>query len=434
MRIAVPAFRRSAWVLVLIAGTSLGLAPLENRERSRTIVSVLRTEGTLRALGGLDLDFLGEKDGRLYIVARPEDLTVLSSRRVPYAAEATPFDAVPEGDMRAAGGINGDYHSYEELEAGLQDLAAAHPRLVRIVTIGTSLEGRKIDAVRIGSEASTDGSKAEILVLGCHHAREWISVEVPFRLAERLAAGYESDPEIREIVDRCTFWIVPLINPDGLEYSINVYRYWRKNRRANRDGSFGVDLNRNYGYMWGYDDSGSSPDPESSVFRGESPFSEPETRAVRDFFLAGNIGALISFHSFTQVIQYPWGFENRPTDKEELLHDLASRMASRMAAVHGRSYAFRRAAGQYTTNGDITDWAFGVSGIPAFTIELPPVDILGGGFFNAEADITGIFEENFPAVIELARFAAANSAVSRFPPIEELRRHYPLTKDTRKDK
>ncbi|MHB8095246.1 MAG: M14 family metallopeptidase [Candidatus Aminicenantales bacterium] len=398
---------------------------------------MLRTEGTLRALGGLALDFLGEKDGRLYIVARPEDLKILSSRRVPYASEAAPapLAAVPGGDMRAAaGGINGDYHSYGELEAGLEALAAAHPRHVRVVTIGTSLEGRKIDALRIGSDASTDGPKAEILILGCHHAREWISVEVPFRLAERLAAGYEGDPAIREIVDHCTFWIVPLINPDGLEYSINVYRYWRKNRRANRDGSFGVDLNRNYGYMWGYDDGGSSPEPESEVFRGESPFSEPETRAVRDLFLSRNIGAMVSFHSFSQAIYYPWGYDHLPTDKDTALNDLANRMASRIAAVHGRSYAVGRAAGQYTTNGDTIDWAFGVAGVPAFTIELPPVDVLGGGFFNAEADIAGIFEENFPAVVELARQAAANAAASRLPPVEKLRRHFPLTKDTRKDK
>jgi len=429
VRISVPAFRCAAWTLILLAGVSFGLAPLESREESRSIVRLVPTEGTLRALGGLGLDFLGEKDGRLYIVARPEDLAALASRRVPYAVEAAPAPLAA-----AAGGINGDYHSYGELEAGIEALAAAHPKIVRIVTIGTSLEGRRIDAVRIGSDAPGDGPKAEILILGCHHAREWISVEVPFRLAERLAAGYGGDPAIREIVDRCTFWIVPLINPDGLEYSINVYRYWRKNRRANPDGSFGVDLNRNYGYEWGFDDAGSSPEPGSEVFRGEGPFSEPETRAVRDFFLGRNIGALISFHSFTQAILYPWGFERRPTDKDELFRDLANRMASRIAAVHGRSYAVGRAAGRYTTNGDATDWAFGVSGVPAFTIELPPVDVLGGGFVNAEADIAGIFEENYPAIVELAGYVAANTGVSRFPPVEKLRRRYPLTKDTRKDK
>ena len=202
---------------------------------------------------------------------------------------------------------------------------------------------------------------------------------------------------------------MPLVNPDGLEYSIRFYRYWRKNRRFNADGSFGVDLNRNYGYSWGYDDRGSSPIPSSDVYRGAEPFSEPETRAVRDFFFERDFRALVSYHSYSQVILYPWGFTTAPTDRDGLLESLAASMSNLMQPVNGRAYGFGRAGDSfYLTNGDTTDWAFGLAGIPAYTIELPPVDQLGGGFFNAEQDIAPIFRENLPAALHLIDWAILN--------------------------
>jgi carboxypeptidase T len=170
-----------------------------------------------------------------------------------------------------------------------------------------------------------------------------------------------------------------------------------------------VDLNRNYGYNWGYDDRGSSPEPASEVYRGTEPFSEPETRAVRDFFIQRDFQALISYHSFSQVILYPWGFTAAPTDKDGLFESLASSMAKLIQAVNGRIYGFGRAGDSfYLTNGDTTDWAFGVAGIPAFTIELTPVDELGGGFFNAERDIDPIFKENLPAALALIDWSILN--------------------------
>jgi len=240
---------------------------------------------------------------------------------------------------------------------------------------------------------------------------------VPFLLARFLLENYTADAAIRRAVDQSEIWIVPLVNPDGLEYSIRFYRYWRKNRRLNPDGSFGVDINRNYGYNWGCDDQGSSPEPESEVYRGAGPFSEPETRAVRDFFLQRHFQALITYHSYSQVILYPWGFAADPTDKDALFESQGSSMSNLMQAVNGRVYGYGRSGDSlYLTNGDTTDWAFGISGIPAFTVELPPVDQLGGGFFNAEADIDPIFRENLPAALYLIDWSILNfGAASNLP-------------------
>jgi carboxypeptidase T len=227
-------------------------------------------------------------------------------------------------------------------------------------------------------------------------------VEVPFLFGKYLLENYASDPKVKHLVDRSSVWILPLVNPDGLEYTIHVYRYWRKNRRLNNDGSYGVDINRNYGYKWGYDNSGSSPSPSSEVYRGPAAFSEPETKAVRDFFLKKNFQAMISYHSFSQTIMYPWGYTVQAPDNEPLLSEIAARMSALIQEVNGRLYSYGR-AGQtlYLTNGDTVDWTFGTSGIPSYTIELPPVDEMSGGFFNSEADIQTIFQENLPAMLYL---------------------------------
>ncbi|MBN2408700.1 MAG: zinc carboxypeptidase, partial [Candidatus Aminicenantes bacterium] len=373
------------------------------------IVSVANAPGLAAALQTLGLDLLFEWEGRVFILAAAEDIRTLNKARIPYLSESHKFPALDPQPLHILGGINGDYHSAAELEADLQTLEHAFPQLARLSTIGISLENRNIYALKISDNVGQDEEEAEVLFLGCHHAREWISVEVPYLLARFLLENYASDPVVRRAVDLSEIWIVPLVNPDGLEYSIRFYRYWRKNRRLNPDGTYGVDLNRNYGYNWAYDDRGSSPEPASDVYRGEAPFSEPESRAVRDLFFQRDFQALVSYHSYSQVILYPWGFTTAPTDQDGLLESLAASMSDLMRAVNGRIYGFGRAGDSlYLTNGDTTDWAFGVAGISAFTIELPPVDQLGGGFFNAEADIGPIFRENVPAALALIDWSIGN--------------------------
>ncbi len=370
------------------------------------IVSVAATEGNLRVLAEMRADVLKAAAGRIHIVATAGDLGRLSAQGVPFAVETARFAPARPVATSAAGGVNGEFHSYRELETDLKALESAYPGTVKLFTIGTSLEGRNIYAVKISDAPDRDEREAGVLFLGCHHAREWISVEVPLLLARYLAENAETDAGVRDLVGRSEIWIIPLVNPDGLEYSIDVYRYWRKNRRANADGSFGVDLNRNYGFMWGVDDAGSSPSPLSETYRGPSAFSEPETRAVRDLFLRRDFRAVVSYHSFSQTILYPWGYTDVPTDRNSLLREIGLEMAGLIEAVNGRAYACgQSAASLYLTNGDTTDWTFATSGIPSYTVELPPVDVEHGGFFNAGQEIGGVFRENLPAMLSLARRA-----------------------------
>jgi len=299
-------------------------------------------------------------------------------------------------------GINGAYHSYLELEADIFALQQRYPDIVKVFDIGDSLEKRNLYAIKISDNVLVEEDEPEVLFLGCHHAREWISVEVPFLMGKYLAEHYASDPAVRRFVDQSEIWIVPLVNPDGLEYTLHGYRLWRKNRRDNGGGDYGVDLNRNYGHKWGIDNLGSSANPASEVYRGSTPFSEPETRAVRDLYLKKNFQALISFHSYSQVILYPWGYTKQPPDGAATLKEIAAEMSARIQAVNGRLYEYGQSGDAlYLSNGDVTDWAFAINGIPAYTIELTPIDWASGGFFNRQEDIDPIFEENLPAMAYL---------------------------------
>lgn len=366
------------------------------------IVSVEKNKENSEKLRKMNLDLLMERDGRIYIVAKYQDMDEMLQTDIPFTVESRNFYPCHQTNTSIQGGANGDFHTYTELERDLLALEEAYPGLAKVYDIGDSLENRNIYALKISDNVLREENEAEILFLGCHHAREWISVEIPYLLGKHLLDSYHSDATIQNLVNRCAIWIVPLVNPDGLEYSIYFYRYWRKNRRDNGDGSYGVDLNRNYGYAWGHDNSGSSSDSDSEVYRGETPFSEPETQAIRDFYAQHSFQAMVSYHSYTQIILYPWGYKFEPTSEAALMDELARNMSQRMLPVNGRYYDYGQAANSlYTTNGDTTDWSFGMYGIPSYTIELPPDSAWRGEFFNSEEEILFIFNENLQAALYL---------------------------------
>ena len=387
-----------------------GLGASGQSEERLKILSFPKNQEILTALKNLPLDYLWEKNGRIAIVANVSDIKALQTRGIEYRIEQEiPIARKAESTVLSGGGINGDFHTPAELERDVFALQDRFPNLVKIHDIGDSWEGRNIYALEITNNPDYEILRPRSLFIGCHHAREWISVEVPYLLAVHLCENYAQDSRIRALLDSSEIWIIPLLNPDGLEYSIYFYRYWRKNRRHNADGSYGVDLNRNYSYQWGFSDNGSSGNPNSGVYRGEGPFSEPESRAVRDLFQQYRFETLVSYHNYSQVILFPWGYTTqRPGDYSQM-HELSGQMSDLMLPVNGNYYSFGQAgADLYLTNGDTTDWAYGQFGIPAFTIELPPIYSTTGGFFNAEEEIMPIFRENLPAALHMMEWAARN--------------------------
>jgi carboxypeptidase T len=195
-----------------------------------------------------------------------------------------------------------------------------------------------------------------------------------------------------------------MVNPDGHEYSRTQDRLWRKNRRPNADGSIGVDPNRNYGYMWGtLNVNTSSHVPRDETYVGPRAFSEPETRAVRNLIARELFRGVITYHSFSQLILYPWGYTSRPmsdaADRTKMT-ELAKRMQELIRGVHGSGYTPQQSSRLYPTAGDTTDWTYGEYGIPSFTIELRPASVEQGGFILPPQEIQPTFEENLPAARE----------------------------------
>ena len=311
----------------------------------------------------------------------------------------------------------GTFFESADVRGRLRELAAAYPSVARVTVIGMSIENREIPAIKISDNPNrNEESEASVLIIGGTHAREWIAVNVPLLIAEYLLANSMRD-DIKALIDRAEIWIAPLINPDGRDYASSQANrnLWRKNRRDNGNGFFGVDLNRNHNFQWGLN-IGSSSSIRSDIYRGPSAFSEPESKAV--CFLAHQIepDIGISYHNFSQVILHPWGYTNdRALNRQaEDVHDSIGRaMSVRMRQVHGKDYPVGTGFDflNYNTSGDFDDWIFGVFQSPAFTIELrPPLADLPSPnpFAVPEEEIDDTFEENLPGAITAIRWAIEN--------------------------
>jgi murein tripeptide amidase MpaA len=356
----------------------------------------------------LNLDIMAVKNNAAYVLARPEDLELMSTFGLDYFLIRQVQPQKQKAGMVSSSSANGAFHSYSEVEEGLRAMAQEYSPIASLHDLGETLEGRTIWGLKISDNVELEENEVKVLFIGCHHAREWISVEVPYMLAEYLLREYRENSQVRRLVNQSEIWIVPLLNPDGLEYSIHTFRWWRKNRRDNNDGTFGVDPNRNYSYMWGFDDEGSSPQTWAQSYRGPYAFSEPETEAMRQLLQQREYKAAISYHNYSQLVLYPWSYCYVRAPHYNILDYLATRMSQLMEASRGYYYDPGQGSGLYTTNGDFADWAYGIHGSLAFTIELSPDDILLGGFVNAQEEIIPIFQENLPAALFLIQWCIDN--------------------------
>lgn len=292
------------------------------------------------------------------------------------------------------------FHNYPELTAKLQELVSRFPQHASLKSLGKSLEGRDIWLLRIGLQNAALDSKPAVTFLGGHHAREHLSVDTPLRLAERILTEYQQgNQRVRQLVDTRDIHFIPAVNPDGLEFDISTgnYKMWRKNRRQNANGTYGVDLNRNYGHKWGGD--GSSGNPSSDIYRGTAPFSEPETQAIKNYFETyKNVTINLSFHTYSKLILYPWGHTNTPItdDRDRKVH---IKMAKKMAEWN--DYEPMVSSELYTTTGDTTDWAYGAMGLISFTFELDPGQWGGGGFYPGAGIINSVVNKNYEPMMYL---------------------------------
>lgn len=306
-------------------------------------------------------------------------------------------------------GSMGGYHTYTELLAELDEMHALFPNLIsskQPIGLSTTIEGRPVYWVRISNNPESDQQKTKILYTALTHAREPVSMQQMLYQMWYLLENYSSNSEIKYLIDNLEMYFIPCVNPDGYLYNqstnANGGGMWRKNRRLNSGGSIGVDLNRNFGYNWGYDNSGSSPDGASLTYRGSGPFSEPETQLVKQFAEAKNFDLALNNHTYSDILIYPWGYANITTPDAVTFQTFAELMTQENGYTYGTCYQTLN----YTANGGSDDWFYGEQltkkKVFAFT---PEAGSPSDGFWPAANRIEAICAGHTAMNMYLARFA-----------------------------
>ncbi|PKL46362.1 MAG: hypothetical protein CVV42_16740 [Candidatus Riflebacteria bacterium HGW-Riflebacteria-2] len=279
------------------------------------------------------------------------------------------------------------YYTYATMEKQLKAWAEKYPEICVLESVGKSHEDRDIWALKISDNPNKNEPEPAALIMGAHHAREWPSIEVPMATAKLLLTEYASNEEIKTLVDNREVWIVPMVNPDGVVFSMEKSKYWRKNRR-NNGGSYGVDPNRNYGYQWGV--SGSSSSPSSDTYKGPAPFSEPETQTMKKLVEREKFQGSISFHTYSELILYPFSYAYNVDNPDRKVF---VQMANDMARFN--KYSVKNSADLYPAAGECDDFMYGENKMLSFTFELCST------FIPAATQIPVFNELNVPAVIYL---------------------------------
>lgn len=301
------------------------------------------------------------------------------------------------------------YRSYEQLSKAMDSLMERYPDKAQKVSLGKTHEGRDIWALKVSSNVTSEATKEKpaVVVTGVHHAREWATSEVPLSIAEETLSKYDSDPAAKKRVDSGELWFVPLVNPDGYEFSRNENSWWRKNRRpleVNPCGEKitgdvrGVDLNRNYAdgnpahaeiyrpkgdkpcSTWD-DGRATSDNPTSDTYRGESGASEIEIQSMLNLQLGrGNVKGVLDYHSYGGMILYPWGNTRGEVDNVDTYRAVGTKMND---AIGDKKYRLMQSVSLYPTSGGSHD-IHHANGLFSITMEI------GNSFHPRESELPGI--------------------------------------------
>jgi carboxypeptidase T len=279
---------------------------------------------------------------------------------------------IPTPTAFTPGGMGG-YYTYAEMVTKMGNLINAYPGIVDTFSIGRSIEGRNIWCIKISDNVVSDENEAEVMFNGLQHAREAIGGTALIFFAQYLAENYASNTSVQQLVNNREIFIIPCVNPDGYVYNQTTNPSgggnWRKNRRPLGGGEYGVDLNRNYNADWGNCNApvagavgscGSGVASSSNgTYWGTGPFSEPETRAIRDFTAARNFRMSIDQHSEGAYNTLPHGrvslHPNHNLTDSQFLYGFAS---SAMATYNCHRLGNNLQTLDYEVAGGNKDWMF----------------------------------------------------------------------------
>lgn len=245
---------------------------------------------------------------------------------------------VTEPPNEHANSTRADFHDYAELTAELQSIATNYSHIAKLYDLGESVQGRTIWGLKITDNPEIEENEVEVRFCGAHHGDEYMSVELPLLLAWDLVQNYTVNTTITNYIKNREIWIIPLVNPDGREM----------NQRYNANY---VDLNRDYGYMW------------SGAGGSSSPFSQPETQAIREHALKNNFVLSYSYHTTAQYVNYVWNYKPQTFPDEPMIMMISN--------VYGDLSGYTPTNGYdwYQITGDTNDFSYGCRGDLDTTIE-----------------------------------------------------------------
>ncbi|MBU1651707.1 T9SS type A sorting domain-containing protein [bacterium] len=347
----------------------------------------------MKPLLELGLDIVdGVKGQYLEVVCFPEDLNRIQA--LGYAAQVKIEDMQSYYADRFATDEMGGHRTYSEMRADMEQFHVLYPDITsEVFSIGESIEGRQIWGMKVSDNPAVNEDEPEVLFNGLTHAREPIGMTICMALIDSLCSNYGIDPDITYLVDNREIYFVPCVNPDGYVYNEQTSPsgggMWRKNRR-NNGSNYGVDLNRNFGFNWGYNNIGSSGSTGSETYRGTAPFSEPETEALRQFCNDHIFSIAQNFHSYSDLMLYSWSIPDPPwgyTPDNAAFQNLCSTMYQWNNYTYGTCWEIL-----YQVNGDANDWMYGEQ------IEKPKtmawVFEVGSSFWPSVSSIPGLVAEN----------------------------------------
>jgi len=293
-------------------------------------------------------------------------------------------------------GIQDSFYSYTQLSDWLNQMAAAYPQLAKLQSIGKTYENRDIWLIKLTSNSGAATKKTAFLDFGIH-AREWISPATGAYIINELLTKYASGGDAKTILDSWELHIVPVLNPDGYEYSHTRDRMWRKNRKVVSGTCVGVDLNRNFGYKW--NTGGSSSSACADTFHGGSPMSENEAKAMENYMTPRQWTTYLTFHSYGQWWFTNWGYTTVDPPQYALLKQKSAIGANAIKSVNGRSYTIGSSAQiLYVASGGSEDWTRGTLNIlHSYCLELPPTG--GTGFIAPVSEIKKTGAETYVGVV-----------------------------------
>ena len=292
-------------------------------------------------------------------------------------------------------GSMGGFYTYQEVLKQLDTMKLLFPSIITArESIGTSIEGKGIWCVKISDAPNQfEPNEPQSLYTALHHAREPEGMMAIIYYMWWLLENYNENSEATYLINNRAMYFIPVVNPDGYVYNQttnpNGGGMWRKNRKNNGGGIFGVDPNRNYGphYMWNADNGGSSTSPSSETYRGTAPFSEPENQAIDNFMRTHNIKVCLNYHTYGNYVIYPFGYLSEENSDSLIYRNIAYEMTNSSNYTSGTD----QQTVNYSTRGNSDDYMFGDTTKP-ITFAITP-----------EVGTTGFWpttEEIFPLAIE----------------------------------